>query len=171
MINFYNMNIQKALQHLEWRFKNSWKPTPKDIEAYNAIVDYKEIQETKILNENESLAKLWIHQLILLSRTNMYNGERCIQVIDEILSLSVYEWCLKLQNELPMMRFNSVGVGKYQIDNETVLNHTKLSQINKQIINEFENELTEALIYEPKEEDVIRFVSNQINRIIDKYDK
>lgn len=164
------MNINKALEHFQYKFKNNWKPTQRDIEAYNAIVDYKEMQETKILNENESLAKLWIHQLILLSRSNMYNGERCIQVIDEILSLSVYEWCLKLQNELPMMRFNSVGMGKYQIDTETVLNRTKLSQINEQIINEFENELTEALKYEPKEEDVIRFVSNQINRIIDKHE-
>lgn len=165
------MTLDKALEHFQYKFKNHWKPTQRDIEAYNTIVDYKELQESKNISQNESLAKLWIHQLILLSRSNMYNGERCIQVIDEILSNSVYEWCLKLKNELPIMRFNSIGIGKYQIDSETVLNRTKLSQINNEIINEFETELTEALKYDPKEEDVIKFVSSQITRVINKFEK
>jgi hypothetical protein len=165
------MNINKALEHFEWKFKNSWKPTKRDLEAYNAIVDYKEIQESKSLSEHESLAKLFIHQLILLSRTNMYNGERCIQIIDEILDKSVYEWCVILKNEIPMMRFNSIGMGKYQIDTETVLNRTKLSQINNEIINEFETELTEALISDISEENIIKFVQKEINRIINKYEK
>jgi hypothetical protein len=165
------MNINKALEHFQYKFKNSWKPTPKDIEAYNAIVDFKELQETKNMAENELLAKLWVHQLILLSRSNMYNGERSIQVIDEILSKSVYEWCIKLKNEIPMMRFNSVGMGKYQIDAETVLNQTKLSQINNAIIDEFETDLTKALKHELIEENIIKFVKEQITRILNKFEK
>lgn len=165
------MNIQKALEHFQYKFKNNWKPTSRDIEAYNAIVEYKELQETKTLQENELFAKLWIHQLILLSRTNMYNGERSIQVIEEILSKSVYDWCVTLKNEIPMMRFNSVGMGKYQIDTETVLNRTKLSQINNEIIDEFETELTQALTTEISEEKIIKFVKREINRIINKFEK
>ena len=165
------MTIEKALEHLTWRFKNHWKPTKKDLEAYNTIVDYKELCETKNLSENESLAKLWIHQLILLNRSNLYDGERSIQVIDEILKHSVYDWCIKLKNEIPMMRFNGVGKGKYQIDTETLLNHTKLSKIHKNLIDEFETELTKALSYEISEENIIKFVQSQIKRIVDKFEK
>lgn len=166
------MNINKAIEHLEWRFtKSGLKPTKRDIEAYNSIIEYKDIQETKNLSQNESLAKLWMHQLILLSRTNMYNGERCIQVIDEILNKSVYDWCLILKSEIPMMRFNSIGMGKYQIDTETVLNRSKLNSINKKIISEFETELTKALKHEPNEENIIKFVKKEIDRIIVKYEK
>lgn len=165
------MNIDKALEHFEWKFKNHWKPTKKDVEAYNSILDYKEIQENKNLNENESLAKLWICYLILLSKTNMYTGERCIQVIDEVLSKSVYDWCLILKAELPMMRFNAIGKGKYQIDCETLLNRTKMDLMNKEIIDKYETELTEALKYEISEENAIKFVEKEINRIINTFEK
>lgn len=165
------MNIDKALEHFQYKFKNNWKPTNRDIEAYNSIIQYKELQETKTLQENELLAKLWIHQLILLNRSNMYSGERSIQVIDEILSKSVYEWAIILKNEIPMMRFNSIGVGKYQIDTETVLNQTKLNKINNDIINEFETDLTKSLKHDISEEKIIKFIKQQINRIIDKFEK
>ena len=72
------MNINKALGHLEWKFKNTWKPTKRDVEAYNSIVEWKELQEQGVLQDNESLAKLWIHQMMLLSQTDSYTGERCV---------------------------------------------------------------------------------------------
>src|SRR5690606_3830341 len=165
------MNIDKALAHFEWKFKNHWKPTKRDIEAYNSILEYKEIQDSINMNKNDSLAKLWIHQLILLSRSNMYTGERSIQVIDEILSKTVYEWCEILRNQIPMMRFRSVGMGKYQIDTETVLNRSKMDSIDKEIIENFETELTEALKYEISEENIIKFVEKEISRIITKFEK
>lgn len=165
------MNINKALEHFNYKFKNTWKPTQRDVEAFNTIIDYKELQETQAMQENELLAKLWIHQMILLTRTNMYNGERCIQVIDEILSKSVYEWCLILKSEIPLMRFNNIGVDKYQLYKENILDLTKLSEINEKIINEFETELTKALKSEISEENIIKFVSQNINRIINKYEK
>jgi hypothetical protein len=142
------MNINKALEHFEWKFKNTWKPTPKDIEAYNAIVDYKQRVEDVNLAKNESLAKLWIHQLILLSNTQMYTGERCIQIINEILSKPVYQWCVELQEQLPIMKFNA---------------------LTKQGASE--EELLEALEWKAKEDDVIRLVSKQITEIIFLYEK
>jgi hypothetical protein len=142
------MNINKALEHFEWKFKNTWKPTPKDIEAYNAIVDYKQRVEDVNLAKNESLAKLWIHQLILLSNTQMYTGERCIQIINEILSKPVYQWCVELQEQLPIMKFNAL---------------TKQGASDE--------ELNEALAWKAKEDDVIRLVSKQITEIIFLYEK
>lgn len=133
------MDIDKALEHFGWKFKNSWKPTKRDAEAFNSIIAYRKRQSQITTSDNESLAKLWIHQLILLSNSNMYSGERCIQILDEILNKSVYEWCLTLKEELPMMRFNSL-----------------------------DNPSEKDLQFEISEDDIIKFVNLQINRIISK---
>ena len=165
------MNINKALQHFGWKFKNHWKPTKTDIEAYNAIIDFKEQQQSINLSKNESLAKLWIHQLMLLNQTEMYSASRAIQVIDEILSKSVYEWCLKLKDQSDVMRFNTL------LDNETYkqalkdLNVTKMRENGVKSINNNEQEFKKALTQETKEEHIIKFVEIEINRIINKYEK
>ena len=163
------MNIDKAINHFKYKFQNTWKPTKTDIEAYNAIIDYKSMQEDVNLSQNESLAKLWIHQMMLLSNTKAYDGERSIQVIDEILKDSLYNWCLKLKDQIPMMRFNSVGLSKYPLPDD--FNITKLQERNNKIIEEFEDELTEALKYKINEEQIIKFVKSQITRILHTYEK
>ena len=142
------MRISKALEHFKWNLENRWKPTEKDIEAYKSIIEYKQKVEDIVLYHNSNLAKLWIHQLILLSNSNMYSGERCIQVLDEILTKSVYDWCLELQKQLSIMKFNSL---------------TKQGASDE--------ELTEALAWKPDEEYVIKFINQNITRIILKYEK
>ena len=163
------MNIEKAIEHIRWKFENKWKPTESDVKAFNAILSYKQTQEDINLARNENLAKMWVNTFITFAWTKTYNAEQCIQEIDKILELSPYEWCLRLKEEIPMMRFNSVGNHKYPL--EDAYNITKLRERNEKIINEFETELTEALKHEPKEEDIIRFISSQINRVINKYEK
>ena len=142
------MRISKALEHFKWNLENRWKPTEKDIEAYKSIIEYKQKVEDENLERNNNLAKLWIHQLILLSNSNMYSGERCIQVLDEILTKSVYDWGLELQKQLSIMKFNSL---------------TKQGASDE--------ELTEALAWKPDEEYVIKFINQNITRIILKYEK
>jgi len=158
------MNIDKAIDHFKYKFSKSWKPTPSDIEALNSIMDYKEHQEDVNLQQNESLAKLWIHTLTTLAYTNTYNAEQCINEIDKILKPSVYDWCLILQEQLPMMRFNAVGNHKYPLVDP--YNITKLRERNNKIINEFETDLTEAFKFKAKIKDVIRFVANHVTRIL-----
>jgi hypothetical protein len=159
------MKVEKALEHLKWKYNNHWNPNSKDIEAFNSIIKFKELQEQKNLTQNEPLAKFWIHQMILLSRTKLYDGARSIQVINEILSKSVYEWCLILKEEIPMMRFNRVGLDKYPLDDKDDLNVSKIQNRNKNIINEFETELTKELKYEISDENIIKFVQKEINKI------
>ena len=163
------MNIDKALEHILWKFNNVTPPTEADLESYNAILDYKQAQEDITLTNNENLAKMWVNTLMTLSMTNTYNAEQCIQEIDKILETSVYDWCLLLKEQLPMMRFNAIGNHKYPVVDP--YNITKTKERNEKIINEFETELTEALKFKPKEEDVIRFVKNHINRIIINFKK
>ena len=158
------MNIDRAISHFEYKLKNSWKSTKADIEAYNAIIEYKEKQEDINLQQNESLAKLWIHTLTTLAYTKTYNAEQCINEIDNILKISVYDWCEILREQLPMMRFNSVGNHKYPLVDP--YNITKLRERNEKIISEFETELTEAHNFKAKIENVVRFVKNHVTRII-----
>ena len=165
------MNINKALEHFEWKLSNHWKPTQKDIEAYNAIIDYKEMQQSINMSQNENLAKLWIHQLILLNETQMYSAERSIQVIDEILEHSVYTWTLRLKDRLNIMRFNAVLNKNDNALPKDFLNRTELKENGLKSIKGKEAELTKALTSETKEKDVIKFVEIQVNRIINKFEK
>ena len=132
------MNINKALEHFKYKWdKKILIPTEKDIEAYNAIIEYREKQDIINLQQNNNLAKLWIHQMILLSNTDMYDGKRCIQVIDEILDKSVYEWCLEMKEQLPMMNFRAAEK-RYAGDEE----------------------LMKAFTFIPKEDDIIKFTAD-----------
>ena len=142
------MNITKALEHFQYKFKNNWKPTQRDIEAYNAIVDFKQLQESETMFKNELFAKMFIHQLILLSNCNSYSGERSLQVIEEILSKSVYEWCKSLKEEIPMMRFRHAVI---------------MGENDEKLLNEFK--------YTISEENIIKFVEKEVTRLINKYEK
>lgn len=165
------MNIDKALEHFNYKFKNHWKPSKTDIEAFNSILEWKEEQENKVMQDNESLCKLWIEKMILLSRTKLYDGKASIKVINEILSKSTYEWCEILNNEIPMIRFNSVGLHKYPVEEKDVYNMTKLQERNTKIIEEYETDLTKAIKTEPKLNDTIKLVNSEINKIINKFEK
>jgi hypothetical protein len=162
------MDITKALEHFEWKLKNHWKPTQKDVDAYNQIIKFKDFHEGINLQQNELLAKLWIEKLIMLNRTKLYTTQRSIEEIDKILSTSLYDMILILQNEIPLMRFNSVGIDKYPLYEKDVLNRTKTIERNKKIVDEFETELTEALKFDIKEADLVKFIERQITRILIK---
>ena len=165
------MNIDKALDHFKWKLQNKWNPTEKDIEAYNAVLDYKQMQEDITLTNNENLAKMWVNTLMTLSMTKTYNAEQCIQEIDKILEVSVYDWCLLLQEQLPMMRFNAIGNIEFPLKPIEQFSLGCVIENNKKIVAKYETELTNALKFKPKEEDVIRFVKNHVNRIITKFKK
>jgi hypothetical protein len=54
------MTPNNALKHFEWKFKNHWKPTQKDVDAYNTLYKYVKDTSEKQLKENELFAKLYI---------------------------------------------------------------------------------------------------------------
>jgi len=164
------MNIEKALEYQLWRLKNS-KPSKKDIEAFNSILDWKELQEAKVVRHNESLAKLWMHQLILLSETEMYNGQRSIQVIDEILSKSVYQWVTTLKDKLNIMRFKAVISESGVLLPKDRNNITELRKTMLEGLNKHPGEAQKAFDDEIKETNVIKFVNKMVNSVINKHDK
>ena len=176
------MNIDKAISHFEFRLvekdskgkiklKNNLKPNLNDLKAYNAIIDYKETQDNIAVAQNESLCKLFIHQFILMCQTKLYTSETALKSINDILDQSVSSWVDILRNEIPMLRFNSVGSHKYPIDEKDVWNITKRQERDAKIIDEFETELTSALKTQITKDQVIKWVESNVNRIINKYDK
>ena len=169
--NGKTMNINKAIERIEWRFKNSWNVNDKDIEAYNAILDYKEMQESINMNKNESLAKLWIHQLMLLNTTQLYSAERSIQVIDEILNKSVYDWCIDLRSNIATMRFNALSLQSNGNVSKNILNRSNVINLIEQIVDKNEKQLLKEFQSEVSEQNIIKFVEKQITRIINKYEK
>jgi len=160
------MDIEKALSHFKWKLKEKWKPTETDIKAYNAIVKYKQQQEKETLKNNEALAKLWIHQLMLLNSTQMYSAERSIQVIDDILALEVSEWCVKLHSKLSQMRLNSFLVDKYSLVDNNALATGKLIIENAEIVEKYQEDIEEILKKDIDYDNVVRFVEKHIARIM-----
>jgi hypothetical protein len=58
------MTIEKALGHFGWKLdpkNNQWKPTGKDIEAYNFMCDYVEQKQREQLNNYLLFAKLYTY--------------------------------------------------------------------------------------------------------------
>lgn len=164
------MNFSKALSHFGYKLKNVWKPTGKDIEAYNTLIDFKEQQDSVNLQRNQSLAKLFVAYFIVLCRTKAYTSSRALEVIDEILDKSTFEWCKILQKEIPMLKFNSIGSHKYPLSDKDQWNITKIDERNDKIKKEFSKELMDAIVSKPKEDDIIKFVETSITRILSKYE-
>ena len=54
------MTIKKAVEHFIWKFKNSWNPTEKDVEALNAVIEFVESKHKKQIQDFHLFAKLYI---------------------------------------------------------------------------------------------------------------
>ena len=166
------MNINKAIEHFKFKFTNVWKPTQKDVEAFNSILDFKDIQESRNLNENESLAKLWIFTMIRLNTIRGYDGKECIKQIDDILKIDLYEWVKELQSNYFLSKFNNI-IKDYPDYAKAIqdYNITKIDAEGKKIMSENKDRIMEALKHEPKEEIYIKFIESQIARIINTFEK
>lgn len=54
------MTPYKAIQHIHYKLSNVWKPTPKDVEAFEALRDYVAGEHKRQYRENELFAKLYV---------------------------------------------------------------------------------------------------------------
>lgn len=163
------MKIEQAIKHFHYKLSNHWKPSEADIKAFDTIKDYVIDTNKRQLKDNDLFAKLFIERFILLCRTKCYTSAQAINVIDECLQKSVYDWCMILKDEIPMLRFNSIGAHKYPLKDEDIYNFTKTKERNRKIVAEFETELTEAFLEDYNEDKTITFIENTINKLINKH--
>lgn len=54
------MTITKAVERIQWRMKNGWKPNANDIEAINGIIDFVNQKHQRQINDYQLFAKLYI---------------------------------------------------------------------------------------------------------------
>ena len=162
------MNIAKALTHLEWKLKNHWKPTAKDLEAYNSILEWKELTESKNLSQNESLAKLWIHQFLLLAWAQKLDSKDVIIEIDTILKRSVYDWILTLQKDIPLLKLHLKDLNEPIND---AYSFTEMQTRNKKIVEQNHDQMLKDFLELPDEQNLIKFVGDQITRVINVFEK
>ena len=156
-------NISEALEHFNWKFENVWKASEKDVEAFNTILDFKELVESENINANESLAKLWIHQFLLFSWTNRGDAEASIDHLDTILKSSVYDWVKVLQKDIPMLK---VALNDLKVPIKEAYTKQEIEERNKYYAK-IHRDITNI----PKEDDLIKFVNNHITRVINKFEK
>lgn len=163
------MRIEKALEHFKYKFQNVWKPTKTDIEAYNSIIDYKEIQEQRSISENESLSKLFIAMFISKCQYYNYSSEMALKSIEDILKKDSYYWVKMLHLQLPLFQIQALGFTDIKkIDSE---DFNELKKHNDFIFDKYENEITKALGSKVSEEQLIKWLNSKINTIINTYDK
>ncbi|MCP4066522.1 MAG: hypothetical protein GY740_25185 [Gammaproteobacteria bacterium] len=173
------ININQALNRLEFRFtekdskgnsklREVIKPNLKDIEAINAISNFRDTQMSINLTENEPLAKLFIAYFIVLCESRSYSSKRALEVIDEILDKSTYEWCQILTKKIPQLKLNNVGNHIYPITFKNQFNRTQLDKREKRIKEEYPDELIQAILTEVNEDDVIKWVEDIITGITNK---
>ncbi len=85
--------VKKALEHLEFRFTKTMKPTENDIDAYNILVEFKEKQHKEQVNNNQLFGKLFIKYYIELLKyynTTVFDSEPRKE-INRILDTSIHD--------------------------------------------------------------------------------
>ena len=162
------MNIAAALSHFEWRFRNHWKPTKKDLEAYNSILEWKELIEMENMSQNESLAKLWIHQFLLLAWAQKLDSKDAIIEIDSILKRSVYDWVLRLQKDIPLLKLHLTDLDNPIND---AYSFTEMQTRNEKIVAQNHDQMLNDFLDLVDEKNLIKFVSDQITRVINIFEK
>jgi len=164
------MTPDKALNRLAFRFKQ-WRVNEDDVKALNSLIVYVNAQKNKNLVDNDLFAKLFLERFIMLGSTGRRTARSCLDEIDNTLNKSVYDWVVKLKEEIPMMKFNTIGVEEFPFDESKWNNITYVRERANKVTNKYSEELLKSLRTEYTEEEVIEFVENQVNRIITKHNK
>ena len=55
------MNIEKALDRFKFRLTSQWKHNEIDLDAFNTIIRFVNVQEDELLNKNQLFGKLYIY--------------------------------------------------------------------------------------------------------------
>ena len=149
------MTINKAIQHFQFKFKNNWNPTEKDIEAYNQIVEFTEAKLKQQYNENQLFAKLYIS----------FYGE-LIKYYDTTVFDNVPQKALHKILDTPIETIIQKFLDKANLQEQTI-EHRKANGIkHPRIVSTEDIELdAEAMTYQETEDNL----TAMINMALTKY--
>lgn len=162
------MNIYKAIEHFNWRFRNGIKPTKRDIEAFNSIIEFVDNKGNANLTQNESLCKLFIYVFISKCQYNFLSSENALKSINDILKSDLDYWIDRLHLSLPLMQINALGFKDF--NNDIDLNNLKqLEELNNRIFDKYEEDIIKALKTKTTKEQVIKWLEGKITAILNLY--
>jgi hypothetical protein len=143
------MTIEKALGHFGWKLdpkNNQWKPTEKDLEAYNFMCDYVEQKQREQFQNYSLMAKLyvWAYQqhLIYYNATVFDNAAQV--AVNKILDTDITILIENLKNHLNQSELYGLMDKAQMPDGHWVhLDHIR-SQLNQdgKTIEEIEQSIT-----------------------------
>ena len=157
--------IKKALQHFEFKFKNVWKPTKPDIDAYNTIIDFVNKKHEDQINDYQLFAKLYITfygELLKYYNSSVFDKEpqKAINAtLNKPLSELINKFVEKANTQETMIKMLNSGIDIKDI---------RLKSI-KQIEDEAENfsfDMLEPIMTYQEAEDNL---TAMVNYAIDKF--
>lgn len=150
------MNIKKALEHFEWKFKNHWKPSKTDLEAYNTLVKYVEQNNTEQFNDNQLFGKIFISfygELLRYYNTTVFDKQPQI-AINKILDTPIETLIKKFMEKATVIEQSK------QFEVHGVLKHPQaMTKEQKQNI-----EIIEPIMsYEEAKNNLSAMINNALN--------
>ncbi|WP_417858841.1 hypothetical protein [Xanthomarina gelatinilytica] len=134
------MTINKAIDHFVFKFQNVWKPTPKDIEALETILDWTEKEKETVISNNLLFAKCYVRLLMFENSTYkdiMFSSKQLNKLLIETPIETFYNEFTKRLND---------------IEFEYFLKHKGLSVDHPALLTEGQKELERKIISEYEEE-------------------
>lgn len=159
------MTPTQAINHIKFRFSSDKIiVNKKDVQAFNSMVLYIESLKKERVANNKLLAKMIINEFIWQTKNRDKTSASAINVIDKILKVSVWDWCLELKRTIPLLRFKLLSSKVGIVADENILS---IRDANMLLYKKYSKELTEAFTSEYSEEELEVFVTDFINELID----
>jgi len=105
------MNIEKAVDNLKWRISDTWKKRDinslsdnakklmeREFNSIGEVIKYVNAKESKQINNNELLAKLYIHFFTEYAKKNQYPIKEMHRLLSLPLSVHIQNYTNKLND-------------------------------------------------------------------------
>lgn len=165
------MKIEKAISRVAWRFKQKKCNYDDDVQALNTIITFVNKSRESSLRNNDAFAKLFIEKFMMLAETQHNTAQDCINEIERILSYDVSEMVEIFSQRVPQYSFNARCQSLIPLKKEDRLNISRIRERNHELADKHTKELKKSLKTPYTIADGIEFVTNQVNRLLLKYDR
>lgn len=168
------MTIIKAIEQLEWKYKNHWNITQTDINALNTIKEFTKQKHEEQIQANQLFAKLYImvfSQYIERYKTDIYDDipqKELHKLLNKDLSVFIQRLTDRLNENEKQALFNEIGIVlEHPIIKTDITKKKDLNTLKTALKDENSNLRFNGGIW--KYEDVKDNIEMQINFVINKY--
>ena len=112
------ITINKAVEHFVFKLKNVWKPTSKDGEAINEIINFVNDKHKKQFSDNQLFAKLYIHylgKLLRFHQCSVFDGtpeKELNRIFNTPIESLINEFTAIANDQETFIKMKSVGISE-----------------------------------------------------------